>query len=282
MLRELLAEVDTLAVRGPAEREIGGLALDSRRVMPGDAFFALPGVHADGARFTAAAVRAGAAAVFGGPDLETGAATYVEVAEPRLALAQAATRYHAHPARALRLVAVTGTNGKTTTTYLVEAIVEAAGLTAGVIGTTGVRIAGRERPATFTTPEAPELQSLLAEMRGAGIACHRLVLELEALLLQVSDMRLAVGGRRSGEDHVDRIGRTAVGGDVFADARLHGVGKQRHATAEALDGIADGETVKLVLGDTDSLKSVVEEVKARGLKPRFQQEDSRYVLIITK
>ena len=165
MLRELLAEVDTLAARGSLEREISGLALDSRHVRPGDAFFALPGVQADGARFAAAAVAAGAAAVFGATGLEPSSATLVDVAEPRLALAQAAGCFYAHPSRSMQVVAVTGTNGKTTITYLVEAIALAAGLTAGVIGTTGVRVAGTTRPSAFTTPEAPELQGLLADMR---------------------------------------------------------------------------------------------------------------------
>jgi UDP-N-acetylmuramoyl-L-alanyl-D-glutamate--2,6-diaminopimelate ligase len=182
MLREILEEVDTLAVRGTTDREISGLALDSRRVRPGDAFFALPGVRADGARFAAAAVDAGAAAVFAGPGLDPGAATLVEVAEPRLALAQAAGRFHSHPSRAMKVVAVTGTNGKTTTTYLVEAIALAAGLSAGVVGTTGVRQGGVTRPSAFTTPESPELQGLLAEMRAAGVACVALEASSHALV----------------------------------------------------------------------------------------------------
>jgi UDP-N-acetylmuramyl tripeptide synthase len=182
MLRELLEEVDTLAVRGAIDREITGLALDSRRVKPGDAFFALPGVRADGTRFAADAVAAGAAAVFAGPGLEAAPATLVEVAEPRLALAQAAGRFHAHPSRDVKLVAVTGTNGKTTTTYLVEAIALAAGLSAGVIGTTGVRLGGVTRPSAFTTPESPELQGLLADMRAAKVACVALEASSHALV----------------------------------------------------------------------------------------------------
>ena len=181
MLHELLAEVDTLAVRGTLEREISGLTLDSRRVRAGDAFFALPGVQADGAHFAAAAVAAGAGAVFGAPGLESATATLIDVAEPRLALAQAAGCFHAHPSRSMRVVAVTGTNGKTTTTYLVEAIALAAGLPAGVIGTTGVRVAGAARPSAFTTPEAPELQSLLAEMRAANVTCVALEASSHAL-----------------------------------------------------------------------------------------------------
>ncbi len=182
MLRELLAGVETVAIHGPTDREITGLVLDSRRATAGSAFFALPGVQADGARFVAAAVTAGAVAVFGAAGLTVSGATHVEVAEPRLALAQAAGRFHAQPSRALQVVAVTGTNGKTTTTYLLEAILEAAGVRAGVVGTTGVRVAGETRPSAFTTPEAPELQALLADMRAAHITCVALEASSHALV----------------------------------------------------------------------------------------------------
>ncbi len=171
MLAELLAGVDAIAVRGATDSDIQRLVLDSRRVRPGDAFFALPGVRTDGARFAADAVAAGASVVFGAPGLAVPVGTFVEVTEPRLALAQAAVRLHGHPSRAMLVVAVTGTNGKTTTTWLLESIAAEAGWRPGVVGTTGVRVAGGDRPSSFTTPEAPELQALFAEMREAGVQC---------------------------------------------------------------------------------------------------------------
>lgn len=182
ILRDLLAAVETRSVRGTTDREVAGLALDSRRVKPGDAFFALPGVNADGGRFAMAAVQAGAVAVFGSGLPELPGVTQVEVVEPRLALAQAACRVNHDPSQLMQVVAVTGTNGKTTTTYLLEAILDAAGRRAGVIGTTGVRLAGQRLPSSFTTPEAPELQSLLALMRGAGVATVALEASSHALV----------------------------------------------------------------------------------------------------
>ena len=171
MLAMLLAGVDAIAVRGATDLDVQRLVLDSRLVRPGDAFFALPGVRTDGAHFAADAVTAGAAVVFGVSGLDVRARTFVEVAEPRLALAQAAVCFHDHPSQAMRVVAVTGTNGKTTTTWLVEDIAREAGWRPGVVGTTGVRVGGEARPSTFTTPEAPELQALFAEMRDAGVQC---------------------------------------------------------------------------------------------------------------
>ena len=169
-LRELLDEVEGSVVTGDAGLEVRALSLDSRRVAAGDVFFALAGLHADGARFVDSAVEAGAAAVVTGPGVHVSGATHVEVADPRLALAQAANRLYGHPSRRLRVVAITGTNGKTTTTYLLESVFAAASLAAGVIGTTGIRIAGVTRPSAFTTPEAPQLQGLLAEMLASGVA----------------------------------------------------------------------------------------------------------------
>jgi len=218
MLSELLEAVDALAVRGPTDREVRGLSLDSRRVEPGDAFFALPGVNADGARFAADAVAAGAVAVFGGGGLEMIPGAVVEVAEPRLALAQAAVRFHGHPSRELGVVAVTGTNGKTTTTWLVEAMLSAWGRRAGLIGTTGVRVAGELTPLPFTTPEAPELQGLLARMRAAGVTHVALEASSHALV-QRRTWGLACDAcvfTNLTQDHLDYHGNMAA----YLDAKL--------------------------------------------------------------
>jgi len=218
MLSELLGAVDTLAVRGATDREVRGLCLDSRHVSPGEAFFALPGVHADGARFAADAVAAGASAVFGGAGLEAIAGTVVEVAEPRLALAQAAVRFFGHPSRELGLVAVTGTNGKTTTTWLVEAMLTAWGRRAGLIGTTGVRMAGELSPSPFTTPEAPDLQGLLARMRAVGVTHVALEASSHALV-QRRTWGLACDAcvfTNLTQDHLDYHGTM----DAYLDAKL--------------------------------------------------------------
>jgi len=173
-LRHLLEETQVLASTGPLDIDIAGIGYDSRTIRPGEAFFALAGTRADGAAFVAQALAAGATAVVG-RGLEAagvataGGAARVEVAEPRRALAVAATRFYHEPSRQLAIVGVTGTNGKTTTTWLLESIFRAAGRTTGLIGTIGYRIGDRERPAPFTTPEAPELQRLLREMVDAGV-----------------------------------------------------------------------------------------------------------------
>jgi UDP-N-acetylmuramoyl-L-alanyl-D-glutamate--2,6-diaminopimelate ligase len=259
MLSELLEAVDALAVRGATDREVRGLALDSRRISPGEAFFALPGVHADGARFAADAVAAGACAVFGGAGLESIAGTVVEVAEPRLALAQAAVRFHGHPSRELGVVAVTGTNGKTTTTWLVEAMFTAWGRRAGLIGTTGVRVAGEISPSPFTTPEAPDLQGLLAHMRAAGVTHVALEASSHALV-QRRTWGLACDAcvfTNLTQDHLDYHGTM----DAYLDAKL--------MLFDGRNGGREKPCVAVVNADDPSAARVAEAAAEGGMRPVF-------------
>jgi UDP-N-acetylmuramoyl-L-alanyl-D-glutamate--2,6-diaminopimelate ligase len=161
--------------------EVTGLAYDSRRVQGGDLFFGLSGLRQQGHRFVRDALAAGAVAAVVGEDVTIEGAPLVRVEEPRRSLAMAAARFHGHPSRDLTVVGVTGTNGKTTTTYLLEGIFRASGRGAGLIGTTGIRIGETIRPAVFTTPEAPELQALLREMADTGIECVAIELSSHAL-----------------------------------------------------------------------------------------------------
>ncbi|MEO5618830.1 MAG: Mur ligase family protein, partial [Candidatus Eisenbacteria bacterium] len=224
-LRELIEEMDVVAVAGNLDVPLKGLAYDSRRVQAGDAFFALAGLREDGARFVRDAVAKGAVAVLGSPGIATPPAVgedaevaRVEVMDPRLALAQAANRLHGHPSRAMRVVAVTGTNGKTTTTWMIESILRAAEWSAGVIGTTGVRFAGAERASAFTTPESPELQALLAEMLEAGVRVVAMEISSHALVQRRAwglDADVCVFTNLT-QDHLDYHGTM----EAYLDAKL--------------------------------------------------------------
>jgi UDP-N-acetylmuramoyl-L-alanyl-D-glutamate--2,6-diaminopimelate ligase len=178
----LLEEIDITAAHGTLEREVTSLCYDSRRAAPGAVFFGLAGARDDGTRYARQALERGAVAVVVGRGSAIEGGTVVEVEEPRRALAQAAARFHGHPERALRVVGVTGTNGKTTTTWMMESIVRAAGLTPGVIGTTGVRLANERRPTTLTTPESLELFGLLREMVGRGVRVVAIEVSSHALV----------------------------------------------------------------------------------------------------
>ncbi len=154
--------------RGVGGVEVTGIALDSRTVKPGDVFFALAGLRTDGRRHVADAAARGARAAVAGAPVPDAPIPVAVVPDARRALGIAAARLAGDPTAALVLVGVTGTNGKTSTTYVLESIWRAAGLAPGIAGTVAHRFAGRERPAALTTPEAPALQELFAEMRAAG------------------------------------------------------------------------------------------------------------------
>jgi UDP-N-acetylmuramoyl-L-alanyl-D-glutamate--2,6-diaminopimelate ligase len=172
-LEDLFAGCEDARTNGRGDVEVRSLAYDSRKVEPGGIFFALRGTKSNGLEFMANALRAGAAAVAAEgvrPESVPNEVAWVELrpGSDRRTLAQAAANFYRHPADALKLIGVTGTNGKTTTTFLIDAILRAAGFTSGLIGTTGYRTPAGEKPAPNTTPESLELQRMFAEIRDAG------------------------------------------------------------------------------------------------------------------
>ncbi|MHB8417414.1 MAG: UDP-N-acetylmuramoyl-L-alanyl-D-glutamate--2,6-diaminopimelate ligase [Myxococcales bacterium] len=182
---------------------VARLRLDSRAVGRGDLFFALPGQKLPGSRFAAAAMAAGAIAVVSEAPID-GAPT-VRVPAARRSLALCAAALAGHPDRKLRLAGITGTNGKTTTALLVAAVVEARGQLPGVVGTVGYRVGARWRPAPFTTPEAPDLCELLAEMVEAGVTCCAMEVSSHALAQdRVAGLSFAAAGfTHLTRDHLD-------------------------------------------------------------------------------
>jgi UDP-N-acetylmuramoyl-L-alanyl-D-glutamate--2,6-diaminopimelate ligase len=154
-----------------AEVDISALAYDSRRVTPGTLFFCVPGFRSDGHEFAAQAVQAGAVALVVERPLDLGVPEIV-VSCARAAMAPIAARFYGDPARELRVVGITGTNGKTTTAYLVRALLEAAGVQCGLLGTVKSVIGGQEHEVSRTTPEAIDLQAdLRAMLDGGDRAC---------------------------------------------------------------------------------------------------------------
>lgn len=170
-LSEVLQGAEASIPAAVQELEIRQVACDSRKVKPRALFFALHGAKADGNTFIHDAVSRGAAAIASeapAPSYIPSSVAWIQVREARKALAIAAANFFEHPANALQLVAVTGTNGKTTTTSLVDAIVKASGAKTGLFGTIAYHTPLGEYPAPNTTPESVDLQGFLAEIRDAG------------------------------------------------------------------------------------------------------------------
>lgn len=196
---------------GTAAISVTGVRLDSRQVAAGDLYAALPGQHTHGARFAADAAARGAVAVLTDPagrDLVPAGVPVIVVDDPRAALAEVAAAVNGRPATAMRMFGVTGTAGKTSTVFLLDAALTALGETVGTLGTIGFRLGGRpiERErSTITTPEAPDLQELLAQLRDAGATSVAMEVSSHALALRrVGGITFDVAGFTNlGRDHLD-------------------------------------------------------------------------------
>jgi UDP-N-acetylmuramoyl-L-alanyl-D-glutamate--2,6-diaminopimelate ligase len=184
-LLSVLPEADLSRAR--LDPEVAGVRHDSRQVAAGDVFVAIRGETADGYDHAGQAIARGAAAVVSNRPAPAGtpeSVAWIVVENPRRALALLAARRLDNPAEKLVLAAVTGTNGKTTTTLLLEAVLAARHGQAGFLGTVAYRTGRRELPAPRTTPEAPALQELLAEMAGAGVPAAAIEVSSHALALE--------------------------------------------------------------------------------------------------
>ncbi len=204
---ELFAGIDC-TILGNADDEVNGIAYRSDRVQPGDAFFCVVGMTTDGHSFAQDAIDRGAKVLVVERKVYLADATDVTeivVKDTRKAMAAAAANFYDHPSKDLALVGITGTNGKTTTTYLVEHIARVAGTRTGVIGTEGIRIGDEAEKSAHTTPESPDLQQLFARMRDAR--CDVVAMEVSSHALDLDrtwDAAFAVTAFSNlTQDHLD-------------------------------------------------------------------------------
>lgn len=201
--------------------QIGGLKLDSRSVAPGDAFVAVPGYQVDGRDYIAAAAAAGAQVILCESDgygiSAHGKAYVVEVPQLKSKLSELAGRFFGHPGAAMQVVGVTGTNGKTSVTYLIAELLQGLGVRAGVIGTTGSGFPGALLPETHTTPDPIAVQQRLAALRAEGATVVAMEVSSHALVQRrVEAVPFAVGvATNISRDHLDYHGTMAN----YADAK---------------------------------------------------------------
>ena len=205
LLKEILKDIPVVELHADPETEIGGVSYDSRSTRSGDLFTAIVGTVSDGHKFIPAAVEKGAHAVLceRAPEQDV---PYVLVEDSRLALALAARNFFGDPAGKMTMIGVTGTNGKTTTTYLIKHLLETqSDAKVGLIGTNCNMIGAEELPTERTTPESYELQKLFREMLDAG--CTHVVMEVSShslVLERVAGIRFAVGiFTNLTQDHLD-------------------------------------------------------------------------------
>ena len=239
-----------VAATGNLDITIDGLAHDSRTVEPGTCFFALKGAEADGHLFIDKAVQHGATAVVcESPPTAIPPGALVTVTDSRAALAEAAAVYFGHPSRELRLVGVTGTNGKTTTAYLLHHLLTALGEKTGLVGTVEVRIGEETQEATHTTPDALALNALLREMADAG--CTACAAEVSSHALDQQRVRgqhfAAAVFTNLTHDHLD----------------YHGSAEAYRAAKASLFAGLDADAVAIVNRDDAAWRTMVTEAAAR-------------------
>jgi UDP-N-acetylmuramoyl-L-alanyl-D-glutamate--2,6-diaminopimelate ligase len=205
-LAQLLQGLEILNIRGDGSIPVQGLAYHSGRVAPGEVFVALKGLQTDGHLFIDKAIDNGAKVIVLEDEVpQIPDIVYVRTPDSRLALAHMAAAFSDHPSQNLTIVGITGTNGKTTTSYILEAIWQAGGAEVGVIGTVNCRFGGQVRPSPVTTPESLDLQNLLREMHSANVTCAVMEVSSHALDLKRTHACRFTGAvfTNLSQDHLD-------------------------------------------------------------------------------
>jgi UDP-N-acetylmuramoyl-L-alanyl-D-glutamate--2,6-diaminopimelate ligase len=277
-LERLVAAIGAVDVVGRAPVEVRELAYDTRAVVPGTLHFCVRGAHADGHDFAAEAVDRGAVALVVERPLAV-AVPQLVVPDARVAMAPAAAMFFGEPTKELQVAGVTGTNGKTTTTFLLYAILAAAGRRPGLIGTIEARVGGERRGVKHTTPEAIDLQRLLREMVDAGdrsvaleasshaSALHRLDHVRFSVLVFTNLSHEHLDFHAGMEDYYEAKRRLFVAGNAPAAVNV-GDEYGRRLAAELHDPLTFGFADDAQIGP-DSLAGI--ELKLRG---RFNAENA--------
>jgi len=274
-LAPLLGHDDLSALGALGDLSVTGTTHDSRRVLPGDLYVGLPGAHSHGASFARQAAADGAVAMMTdtlGAGIAAGAGLPVVVVDdPRARLGAVAAAVYGDPSRQLSVLGVTGTNGKTTTAYLLEAGLRAAGQTTGLIGTVETRVAGERLASVRTTPEAPDLQALLALMVERGVQTVAMEVSSHALALgRVDGTHFRAGlFTNLSQDHLDFHGSMAE----YLAAKASLFRPERCALAVLDDDDADGRRLAAQVRATGEVPVVTVgragSWQVRGRGPEF-------------
>ena len=265
-LINLVARMNYMLTQGDLDKEVTGVVYDSRKVQPGSVFVCMPGAVTDGHMYAAAALEQGAAAlvVQHALDIEVPlSVTIIQVDNARLALAELSAAWFGHPAEKLTTIGVTGTKGKTTTTYMIRSMLESAGLSTGLIGTIEVICGSKHTPAVNTTPESWLVQKHFADMVAAGNQYVVMEVSSQAMKLdRVSGFTFDYGIFTNLEEdhigpgeHADMGEYIACKGKLFRQCRIG----LANAEADYLEEVMAGHTCQLEtfgMGETADLRAV--------------------------
>ena len=273
-LKTLLTETAVRQVLGSVDRTVENIAYDSRRVQRHSMFVALRGEKTDGHQFIGHAIDKGASVIVGEREQKDPRITCLVVENTRTALADFSAAFYGHPSRKLKLAAVTGTNGKTTTTFLIKHICEIGGLRCGLIGTVRYEIGERILPAIRTTPESLDLQELLAQIANAGCSAAAMEVSSHALVQERTrglEWNVAVFTNLT-QDHLDFHG--TMENYFKAKARLFtGLAGQKQKTKPIAIVNIDGRYGQQLVDQIDKSVSVV--TYGMGLRADFRASNYR-------
>lgn len=291
-LEDVLQGVEVRKIVGTSQRDIAGIAYHTQRVDSGVLFAAIRGLQTDGHRFIGEAVKRGAEAVILEDETTPpGNATMILVPNSRQALARVSSNFYGNPSSQVKLIGVTGTNGKTTTTYLLESIFEKAGYRVGVIGTISYRFGGKVIPAPNTTPESLDLQKILREMVKEGVTHVIMEVSSHGLDLdRVFDCQFDVGVFTNfTQDHLDYHGTLdryfASKKKLFSDVLVKSPKPRRFAVTNHDDArgeeIVDGIPLPVIrYGLASSCQVFADQVRftLEGLSCRISTPRGEFIL----
>ncbi|MBR5613718.1 MAG: UDP-N-acetylmuramoyl-L-alanyl-D-glutamate--2,6-diaminopimelate ligase [Clostridia bacterium] len=270
-LSELLKNVEIIDIQGNIGAKVSGIAFNSAEVKPGDVFVCISGFKTDGHKYAADALEKGAIAVIAERALEDTAATVVVVKNTRLALSKIAATYYDYPYKKFRLIGVTGTNGKTTTTYLIKAVLENCGQKVGLIGTNQNMIGETIIPSKHTTPDSLELMSLFNRMAEEGVDTVVMEVSSHSLALdRVASCEFDIGAFTNvTQDHLDF--HETMENYIQAKAQLFkmcrvGVLNHDDDAFEAMNSAADCETLDYSTKTSAQIQAENIEYRSDGVK----------------
>ncbi|HWG36760.1 MAG TPA: UDP-N-acetylmuramoyl-L-alanyl-D-glutamate--2,6-diaminopimelate ligase [Terriglobales bacterium] len=292
-LEELLRGIAIRGRSGSLPERLAGVHYDSRMIRPGWAFVAIRGEQADGNEFVPQALARGAALVLSesAPRLPESVlpCPWIQVENARRALAAAAANWFGRPSERLRMVGVTGTNGKTTTTFLIESLLRQAGMECGLLGTIEYHIGNQILPSPHTTPESYDLQALLAQMGAAGCAAAVMEVSSHALAMErVWSCRFEVAVFTNlTQDHLDYHG--TMENYAAAKRRLFqgtGAGAPAHAVVNAEDPASDamvagfpGPVLRYGFRRSAALRASEVENRPAGVRFRLQTPEGTEIAV---
>ncbi|MBB5351947.1 UDP-N-acetylmuramoyl-L-alanyl-D-glutamate--2,6-diaminopimelate ligase [Haloferula luteola] len=295
-LRDAISQLHRPLIEGTLETEVTSVTADSRTAGPGSIFVAIRGQEVDGRRFIDDALRKGAVAVVTDSPAETGLPenlTWIHVGDPRAALSSMAAQIAGNPSAELKMVGVTGTNGKTTTAYLLHALMRGAWHRAGMIGTVKIDDGLSSAEASHTTPDAPALQNLLLRMRDHG--CRGAVMEVSSHGIdqkRVADVAFdALVFTNLTQDHLDYHGTMAAYAETkfswFEAAALHSKGKKPVAVINTDDAVGEDfaerlegrlPVIRFGFGLRNEIRALDFRQSARGMEIKLEIGGKQYLL----